>query len=119
MGIDKHGRYYLYIDIIEGANRHRGAQYVHDLCKWQDIGGCGAVKLGLLTALYIARKIGVDYVVAGDTGISQIFEELGATRIKVGNTKIGLNAKRNPAVCEQAVKSCFYGESEKSYCMFV
>ncbi len=119
LGKDKHGRYYLYIDIIEGANRHKNQQYIHDLYRWNYIDGYGAVKLGLLTAVCIARKLGVEYVVAGDTGIAQIFEEIGATKIRMGNTKIGLQAKQNPGINESIVKSWFYGESGKSYCIFV
>ncbi len=116
--IDHNGNPYLFIDLLEGLGNN------HDICTWEtdDPGG---FKLGLFASVYLAEKMGLDYIAAGDSGVVDLITSLGVskkrTAIKVGNKKI--NYKIGLPSCKGAgdtdrnlVKSYFFDDSE-NYCM--
>lgn len=114
--IDKKGRYYLFIDTIEGKDSEVSH---HDITRWAKEYP-GAIKLGVILSLYIADKVGLEYVAAGDDAVSNLFETLGAIKMRTAvgdfNKKIGFVPKTDPYEDdEDTVREYFFFSSKKSY----
>lgn len=115
--IDRQSRPYLFIDIAEGR------KYTHDIYYWKNrkLKGLG---LAIATSLYIAKKIGAEYVATGDPGVSKIFQLRGASKVRVGDWesdgshKVGYAAKNINCVSNMLVRAYFVN-SEKYYAIFL
>ena len=95
IGIDKHGKKYLHIDIIEGK------EYAHGPLHFEESGGSSwPFWIGLSAMINLGTVIGLDYVAAGDAGVSEIFKWLDfksiETRRRYGMYKIGLGQSSSP-----------------------
>ncbi len=121
IGIDKAGNTYLFIDTVEGWNKP-GVSH-HDLDIWAEKEP-GALKLAILSSIWLAKKVGVDYLAAGDEPVKRVFRAIGATKIKTwngdSNYKIGYPAVENPREDDPTgglkVKSYFFND-EKNYAL--
>ncbi len=124
IGLDGNGNSYLFIDTVEGWDKP-GVSH-HDIDRWAEKEP-GALKLAILSSLYLAKKIGVDYVAAGDEPVKRMFQAIGATKIRTSigknNYKIGYPAEEYPKkreswendeVDDRRVKSYFFHD-EKNY----
>lgn len=120
---DKQGKTHLFIDIIEGVSFTSRTGYYHHVENWINDWYPGALKQSILFNIYLAKKIGVDYLTAGDVGPSRVFRALGASRKRLMlNTaeglmlyKIGKQIYDRAGADSSNVVRSQYANSEKYY----
>ncbi len=118
IGVDASKKTYLHIDTVEG--KCDGVSH-HTLTKWS-AEQPGALKLAILTNIYLAKLIGVDYLSGGDEPVEEIFSYMRFTKIHTAvngrNKKIGFQASEEPEEDDVKVKSYFFS-SDKNYAMIL
>lgn len=119
IGRDSKGRTYLFVDSIEGWDKPNYSH--HEITTWESK-DFGTLKLAILTSLYIADKIGVDYVALGDTSAIDCLKGTGFSKVRTAvneyNRKIGYPADESPQESEKKVKSYFFHD-KKNYCIYL
>ena len=112
VGIDEKNRSYLFMDLLEGKKGY--STFIHSPTEWIEEAIEGIFKKAVFAAIYISKKAGVDYFVAGDSGVADFLEAVGCGKIRTSshgrNKKIGLSASEEPD--KNQVKSYFFSDSK-------
>ena len=118
IGVDAAKRTYLHIDTVEG--KCAGVSH-HSLETWAKEQP-GALKLSILTNLYLAKLIGVDYLSGGDEPVEEVFSYMRFTKVRTAvkgkNQKIGFPANESPEKGDIRVRSYFF-DSDKNYALIL
>ncbi|MCL5009408.1 MAG: hypothetical protein M1433_00265 [Candidatus Parvarchaeota archaeon] len=87
--LDKQGKTHLFIDLIEGGSVYSHEKYhntIEEWVNWEDKKFVGGFKAGIVFSLYLAKKIGVDYITGNNVGAGELFDRIGGWRKRLAFT---------------------------------